>query len=103
MRIKRVATAWVMMLCLLGAAVARAEDNAPALTKEQAKAAGSALLAEREREVRGTREKEWKDREITIGAHTLKWKQKQFGTKPQEGWNLYISMHGGGGAPAAVN
>ncbi len=28
---------------------------------------------------------------------------KTFGEKPKEGWSLYISMHGGGGAPAEVN
>jgi hypothetical protein len=28
---------------------------------------------------------------------------KAFGTKPKEGWSLWISLHGGGGAPPRVN
>ncbi len=28
---------------------------------------------------------------------------KKFGEKPKDGWSLYISMHGGGGAPKSVN
>jgi predicted esterase len=28
---------------------------------------------------------------------------KTFGKKPKDGWSLYISLHGGGGAPKSVN
>ena len=28
---------------------------------------------------------------------------RTFGQRPRDGWNLYLSMHGGGGAPAALN
>lgn len=28
---------------------------------------------------------------------------KSFGKKPKDGWSLYISLHGGGGAPKSVN
>jgi hypothetical protein len=53
--------------------------------------------------IRATRGAEWKDQAITLGDNTLKWKQKHFGTKPRAGWNLYISLHGGGNAPKEVN
>lgn len=37
------------------------------------------------------------------GELEFKYAFKTFGQKPKGGWSLYISMHGGGGAPAAVN
>jgi predicted esterase len=41
--------------------------------------------------------------EFTIGDHTMKILEKSFGDEPADGRSLWISMHGGGGAPAEVN
>ncbi|HWE95562.1 MAG TPA: hypothetical protein VG269_16475 [Tepidisphaeraceae bacterium] len=76
---------------------------AAALSKDQAEKARQMLWDDHLADLRATREKEWKDEAITIGSHTLRFKQRQFGDKPKEGWSLYISMHGGGNAPAEVN
>ena len=46
---------------------------------------------------------EWENETLTLDGYQLKFKYKKFGVKPPEGWSLYISMHGGGGAPAEVN
>ncbi len=46
---------------------------------------------------------EWENETLTFEGYQLKFKYKKFGVKPPEGWSLYISMHGGGGAPAEVN
>src|SRR5438309_502028 len=73
------------------------------LTKAQASQARQLLWDDHVATIRATRAKEWQDRSIKIGTHELKWKQKTFGQKPKDGWNLFISMHGGGNAPAAVN
>jgi hypothetical protein len=73
------------------------------LSKEQAAEARQLLWQDHVATVRATRQKEWDEQSITVGDKTLRWKQKQFGTKPKDGWNLYISMHGGGGAPKRVN
>jgi hypothetical protein len=73
------------------------------LTKEQSAAARKILWDDHVATVRATREKEWADESITLGDKTLKWKHKHFGTKPKDGWNLFLSLHGGGGAPARVN
>lgn len=40
---------------------------------------------------------------LTEGDLEFKYAFKTFGEKPKNGWSLYISMHGGGGAPAEVN
>jgi len=73
------------------------------LTKMQAADAAKLLRDDQLRDLRTTRADEWKTQAITIGEHTLKWKQKFVGKKPRGGWNLFISMHGGGNAAPAVN
>jgi predicted esterase len=42
------------------------------------------------------KEVRWKDH---LSAYTL----KKVGTRPKNGWPLFIAMHGGGGVPKAVN
>ena len=76
---------------------------AEALTKDQAAAARQLLWDDHVAMVKDERSAEWNDKAITIGANTLKLLVRHFGTKPQGGWNLFISMHGGGGAPAQLN
>ncbi|MEI7909541.1 MAG: transglutaminase domain-containing protein [Verrucomicrobiota bacterium] len=46
---------------------------------------------------------ELKDNVITIGDKSMRLLTRVFGTAPADGRSLWISMHGGGGAPAAVN
>ena len=41
--------------------------------------------------------------ELNKGDLSFKYAFKTFGAKPSEGWSLFISMHGGGGAPTEVN
>ncbi len=40
---------------------------------------------------------------ITLGDHTMKWLEKSFGDAPAGKRPLWISMHGGGEAPAEIN
>ena len=40
---------------------------------------------------------------ITLGDLKLKFATRVYGEKPADGYSLYISMHGGGSAPAKVN
>jgi len=69
---------------------------------EAAQAADAAWrgLAEAERPYLAT---EWAEKALTIDGKTLRWLEQRFGDKPAEGWSLFISMHGGGGAPTRVN
>jgi len=73
------------------------------LTRDQAARARRLLWDDHVAAIRADREKEWNDQAITIGEHTLRFKSRRFGDKPEKGWSLYISMHGGGNAPAQVN
>lgn len=45
----------------------------------------------------------WKLKLFTEDEFRMRFDYKIFGEKPTEGRSLYISMHGGGGAPAALN
>ena len=46
---------------------------------------------------------EWQDQRLELNGLVMRLHHQIFGEKPEQGRSLYISMHGGGGAPAAVN
>jgi len=46
---------------------------------------------------------QWQNKTLEHGDYQLKFEYEKFGEKPPEGWSLFISMHGGGGAPSKVN
>ncbi|BDS07316.1 hypothetical protein NT6N_23560 [Oceaniferula spumae] len=73
------------------------------LTKEEAEKATSLLLADRIATLRAERQKEFDAKSITIGDKTLRYEYRTLGDEPKDGHSLYISMHGGGNAPAQVN
>ncbi len=52
---------------------------------------------------KAARAAELEAKSITIGDKTMKWLEKTFGGAPENGRSLWISMHGGGEAPARVN
>jgi dienelactone hydrolase len=73
------------------------------LSKEQAKEVAATLAGERLSKLREARKDELERKSITLGDKTLRWLEKTFGDAPATGRSLWISMHGGGGAPARVN
>ena len=73
------------------------------LSKADAAAAYDLLWADHVADVKANRAQELKDMAITVDGHTMKLLAAKFGTEPAGGWNLFISMHGGGGAPAQLN
>lgn len=84
------------------APIASASATAP-LTREQASAAiASAWKQWAERE-RPARQEELKSGTVRAAGAAMRIWSKTFGAKPEAGRALYISMHGGGSAPAAVN
>ncbi len=74
-----------------------------ALTKEDAAKAKALLWKDHAATIRKTRAEEMKQESIKIGTHTMRFRTRTFGEKPAGGRSLFISMHGGGGAPPAVN
>lgn len=73
------------------------------LSKAEAARATDVLWEVRLADLKREREKEWAAKSIVLGDKTMKFEFKVFGDKPKAGRSLFISMHGGGGAPAAVN
>ncbi|MCP4174485.1 MAG: polyhydroxyalkanoate depolymerase [Fuerstiella sp.] len=53
--------------------------------------------------IRRTRAAEMQARELAVGDLRMPFFYKTFGDRPPGGRSLYISMHGGGGAPKQVN
>ncbi|MBL8811651.1 MAG: hypothetical protein JNM43_15885 [Planctomycetaceae bacterium] len=74
-----------------------------ALTGEEAKETAQLLWKSRQEFLAKDRKAEVEAREIVIGDLKMPFWFKTFGEAPATGRRLFISMHGGGGAPAAVN
>ncbi|MEP4077871.1 transglutaminase domain-containing protein [Haloferula sp.] len=74
-----------------------------ALTKEETAEAIQLAHLEVIAKDQKERRRELEEKSITQQDKTLKWLEKTFGETPEKGRSLWISMHGGGGAPAAVN
>lgn len=74
-----------------------------ALSKEEAEAAKKLLWDDFVAMARAQRGEELKGRALKIGDKEMKFDVKVFGDKPAAGRSLFISMHGGGGAPPRIN
>lgn len=73
------------------------------LTKRDAAAARKLIWNAYVEAVRKERATEIEEKVIKEGNLEMKFDLKTFGKKPRAGHSLWISMHGGGGAPAPVN
>jgi predicted esterase len=76
-----------------------------ALTRKDADQAGRLLWDDHADRIRKTRAAEMKARVLTAGEGKIKmpFYYSVTGKKPETGRSLYISLHGGGGAPKRVN
>jgi len=81
---------------LLGASVLAAESPAPSALLQEA-------ATRRLEELRTERAPEVAARELKVGDKSLRWLEREFNLAPEGQRSLWISMHGGGGAPAEVN
>lgn len=73
------------------------------LSKQEVETCRDLLAADRLAYVRSQRADEWKARKLKHGGNEMPFAFRKFGKQPKDGWSLYISLHGGGGAPAQVN
>ncbi len=73
------------------------------LSKEEADQAKEILWNYRAQELKEQYASAWKLKLFTEDEFRMRFDYRIFGEKPKDGRSLYISMHGGGGAPAAVN
>jgi hypothetical protein len=90
---------WALVLGLSLTAVA----EEPALSRSEAEQAVASLWTERRDALRAERAAEMQARCIVREGFSLRWDERVFGDEPATGHSLWISLHGGGGAPAEVN
>jgi poly(3-hydroxybutyrate) depolymerase len=74
-----------------------------ALSREHAARAAELLWKDHAASIRRDRTDQMKARELSIGKYKMPFWYKTFGEKPDAGRAMFISMHGGGGAPKQVN
>ena len=75
----------------------------PGLDRATAERLGADLYQARAERLRVERKAEFEARVLAHGKHQMPVWYSVHGDAPAAGHSLYISMHGGGGAPAAVN
>ena len=73
------------------------------LSRKEAEEAISILESKWRQEMVAKHRKALEDNQFEHNGQILKIKKRIFGEEPADGRSLYISMHGGGGAPKAVN
>src|SRR5215203_5690905 len=73
------------------------------LSKKEAKDIADLLLNDANKQLRIKLENQWRNKILIHDNDSLRFEYKIFGQKPVDGRSLYISMHGGGNAPSAVN
>jgi len=76
--------------------------NVP-LSKNEAEEAKRILWTDHVARIRESRTAEMKAQVITLDGLKMPFATRVFGEKPANGRSLFISMHGGGGAPTKVN
>ena len=73
------------------------------LTEEESVQLRDKLSKEVLEKLKAEREAEVKEKSITLGDKTLLWLEKEFGKAADGKRSLWISLHGGGTGPAAMN
>lgn len=78
--------------------------HAQELSKEAAGVLIDSLVAAEKSQYREQAARQWSQKQIVHASGAImKFEHKVFGEKPSGGRSLYISLHGGGNAPEAVN
>lgn len=73
------------------------------LSKQEAQEATLLLMQDYRSGVKKRNQKAWEEKCLTRDSLLLRFDYKVFGEQPEDGRSLYISMHGGGNAPATLN
>lgn len=90
-------------LTLFAAAVWPVLASAQALTREQAEKSRDQLARGVLDALKSERAAEMSAKSISLGDKTLRWVEREFGSAPVGKRSMWISLHGGGNGPAAMN
>lgn len=92
-----------LLLAWMVATATAAAANGNGLSQAEAVELRGKLAVERLEQLKTERAAEVAEKSITIDGKTLRWLEKEFGEAPAGQRSLWISMHGGGSGPAAMN
>lgn len=87
-----------ILLMMAGTSVAQKE-----LSRKESETLSAKEWALEKQRLVSAAQKVWAEGIIKFGNYTMPIAYRVFGQKPADGRSLYISLHGGGNAPAAVN
>ena len=73
------------------------------LTRQDSDSARRALAFNSQKLIRQNFAKAMRENELQLGKLKMPFSFKKFGKKPEQGWSLFISLHGGGATAASVN
>lgn len=74
-----------------------------ALSQDESNTALNLLVADKQTRFFNEYGTQWDNRLITLDSFQMPFFYQLFGDAPDDGRSLFISLHGGGGAPASVN
>lgn len=77
--------------------------SAQNLTQTQAEQEAQKLADQWKEDIRSKYQQTWQNRHLIIGTKIMPFWYTTFGTKPADGYSLFISLHGGGNAPSQLN
>lgn len=77
--------------------------SAQNLTQTQAEQEAQKLADQWKEDIRSKYQQTWQNRHLIIGIKIMPFWYTTFGTKPADGYSLFISLHGGGNAPSQLN
>lgn len=77
--------------------------SAQNLTRAQAEQEAQALAVQWKEDIKTQYQQAWQNRHLIVGSKIMPFWYTTYGTKPADGYSLFISLHGGGNAPAQLN
>lgn len=90
-----------LLFAIVACLMAGAEEKP--LDRNALETAAKTIWKERVAQLAVERKEEFEKRTIVWNGKSMRWAEREFGTAPEGGHSLWISMHGGGGAPKEVN
>ena len=91
---------YVLSLLLALLSISLSAQN---LTRAQAEQEAQSLAVQWKQDIKAQYQQAWQNRHLIVGTKIMPFWYTTYGTKPADGYSLFISLHGGGNAPSQLN
>lgn len=91
---------YVLSLLLALLSISLSAQN---LTRAQAEQEAQSLAVQWKQDIKAKYQQAWQNRHLIVGNKIMPFWYTTYGTKPADGYSLFISLHGGGNAPSQLN